>query len=165
MTFNIPKDILAPPPADPQSRGVFESGGRRSSDNPEANNVGDPPRKAVSDPLDLQSTSDVVDKGEDLQMCDQNRRRQPESVKSDFARRWTKTSRIILSSYLMGYIFNITDHHLIYLIIIGMTLRCTTRILRGVRKRSPDLKKVLIVLITIAFLLKIIFFYYNHQSI
>ena len=111
MTFNIPKDILAPPPPDPQSRGVFESGGRRSSDNPEANNVGDPPRKAFSDPSDLQSTSDVMDKGEDLQMCDQKRRRQPESVKSDFARRWTKTSRIILSSYLKGYSFNIPDHH------------------------------------------------------
>ena len=96
-------------------------------------------RPSQDDPLDLQSTSD---KGEDSQMCEQKRRRQPESVKSEFARRWTNTSRIILSSYLMGYIFNITDHHLIYLIIIGMTLRCTTRILRGVRKRSPDLKKV-----------------------
>ena len=47
-------------------------------------------------------------------------------------------SRVTLSIFLIIILIKT----LIYLIIIGMTTRCTTRILRGVRKRSPDLKKV-----------------------
>lgn len=141
MTFNIPKDILAPPPPDPHSSSVDESGGRRSRDNPEVDNVvsGDFFRKAFSVSPDLESTSDAIEKREDLQMCGQKRRRQPEPLKNDFARRWISHFLLYLISDFSIFHshrdFDISHHDC-------MTKRCTTRILRGVRKRSPDLKKV-----------------------
>ena len=78
MTFNIPKDILDPPP-DAQTRSVNESRGSAEEDD---NVSGGFPSEAFSE-----STNDLINEREDLERCVVKRRKR-ESLNNDYAKRW-----------------------------------------------------------------------------